>query len=290
MLEPWAFAHKRWKKRLAWLVYQKAWLNRASALHATSEREANNLRALGLKPEVVMIPWGIELPGNTQDGKTQDARGVRGDASGQESEGTSNIQHSKSKITSTTLPFRTALFVGRIYPVKGLPMLVEAWSRVRPPGWKMKIVGPEEAGHLTEVQALVHDAGLGGVFEFTGPLDGEALEDAYRNADLFILPSHTENFGMVVAEALAHGVPVIASQGTPWQILEDRGCGWWPEISSDSLANALRAATDLPPDDLGVMGVHGRTLVEERFTWPKVAARMQEIYKRVGRGGQEPGK
>ena len=265
MLEPWALAHKRWKKRIAWYVYQRGWLNGAAVLHATSAREAKNLRALGLKPEIVMIPWGIEMPGEGQDGrqKTED-RGQRTEDGGSES----GIQHSH----------RLALFVGRIYPVKGLPMLVEAWAKVRPDGWRVKIVGPDEAGHQAEVLALVRAAGLDEVIEFTGPLDGDALQDAYRQAELFVLPSYTENFGMVVAEALAHGVPVIASQGTPWSGLRDHGCGWWSEISSGGLAEALAQATACSSEQLRQMGARGRAWMQRDFSWDEVARRMINLY------------
>ena len=158
-------------------------------------------------------------------------------------------------------------------------MLVEAWAKVRPAGWELRIVGPDEAGHMAEMQAQVRQAGLDDVVKFTGPLAGDGLADAYRRADLFILPSHTENFGMVVAEALAHGVPVIASQGTPWSGLRDHGCGWWPEISSAALAAALAEATALDRDELRRMGTSGREWMEREFRWEQVARRMTEVYE-----------
>jgi glycosyltransferase involved in cell wall biosynthesis len=251
MLEPWALAHKRFKKMLAWHIYQKRILNLASALHATSSREAKNLHGLGLKARIETIPWGIELP---------DAR--------------SRICEFGRKNG-----FRTALFVGRIYPVKGLPMLVEAWARVRPLGWKMQIVGPDEAGHRAEVESLVRKAGLNADFTFTGTLHGTALREAYEGADLFILPSHTENFSMVVGEALAHGVPVIATQGAPWEMLTQEGCGWRVPASVDGIAEALSTAAACSMETLHSMGDAGRCLVADRFSWRTVAMKFGALYE-----------
>lgn len=279
MLEPWAFAHKRLKKRVAWHLYQKRLLNQASALHATSVREADNLRQLGLKVPILMIPWGIEM------------------------EGTSNIQHSteernstapvsQSSISNPQSPIsdsRTALFVGRIYPVKGLPLLVEAWEKLRPEGWKMKIVGPDEAGHLAEVETLIRQAGLEADFEFAGPLSGSALEQAYQNADLYIQPSHTENFGMAIAEAMAHGLPVITTHGAPWKLLEEEHCGWWTPISTDGIAAALDDATRRSPEELSAMGERGRAVVSERFAWEGIARQFVECYRWILGEGEKPG-
>lgn len=283
MLAPWALAHKFLKKRVVWLIYQKAILNRAAVLHVTSEREAQDLRNLGLKPRIEIIPWGIEMLREDKalnskheilnGRKVEESQGAARQHIGQQT--TDNGQ----RTTDNRQLIRTALFVGRIYPVKGLPMLVEAWAKVRPQGWKMKIVGPDEAGHLAEVKQLVHKAGLESYFEFTGSLEGLALRRAYDEADLFILPSYTENFGMVVAEALAHGLPVIATKGSPWSAMLDHGCGWWTEISSDGIADALLAATPLNPPELHLMGIRGRNWIEQDFTWNQCANRMAALYR-----------
>lgn len=276
MLEPWALAHKAPKKKVAWNLYQKRLLNMASALHATSEREAANLRKLGLKPPIAMIPWGIEVEEReVWEKETGDRKQETGNVDGKA--GLADLSISASQFSAC--PQRTALFVGRIYPVKGLPMLVEAWARIRPTGWKMKIVGPDEAGHLAEVEALIHQAGLDGMFEFAGPLSGTALKQAYNGADLYIQPSHTENFGMAIAEAMARGLPVITTQGAPWRLLGEEHCGWWSPISTDGIAAALGDATRRSPEDLAAMGERGRAIVAERFAWEAIARQFVECYQ-----------
>ena len=251
MLDPWALAHKPLKKKLAWHIYQRFILNRATSLQATSARESENLRRLGLRARIETIPWGIEMPEPRDDAVA-------------------------SRATSSR---RTALYVGRLHPVKGLPMLVEAWAKVRPSGWVMKIVGPDEAGHRAELEALVRKVHLKTVFEFTGALEREALRSVYQSADLFILPSHTENFGMVVGEALSHGVPVIASHGTPWESLATEGGGWWVPASIEGISAALASAVACSTDDLRAIGSAGRRLVVETYSWQFVAARFASLYR-----------
>ena len=253
MLEPWALAHKRLKKRLAWHLYQRKVLNSVSALHATSAREAANFSRLGLKAPVEIIPWGIDLP---------------------------EYVPKRHKPRTNQSP-RTAVFVGRLYPVKGLPMLVQAWAKVRPPGWRMRIVGPDEAGHRSKVQALVRSLGLEDAFEFSGPLHGQDLQVAYDDADLFVLPSHTENFGFVVGEALSHRLAVVVTHGAPWEGIAEHKCGWWTPASVDGIATALSAATKLDRASLTEMGESGRAWIASDFSWHSTAERMTELYKNV---------
>ena len=160
-------------------------------------------------------------------------------------------------------------------------MLVEAWNQVRPCGWGMRIVGPDEAGHRADVERLARAAGVADDFEFCGALEGAQLEQIYAMAELLVLPSHTENFGMVVAEALARGIPVIASQGTPWQGLLEYGCGWWPQTSVAGLAEALRDATLRETVELKVIGDRGRAWMERDFTWKAVAKNFVGSYEQL---------
>ena len=153
----------------------------------------------------------------------------------------------------------------------------------------MKIVGPDEAGHLAEVERLILEAGLVEKFEFSGTLSGTALDQAYNNADLYIQPSHTENFGMAIAEAMAHGLPVLTTQGAPWKLLEEEQCGWWTPISTDGIAAALDDATRRSPEELAAMGERGRSVVAERFAWDKIAAEMIACYEWLLGGGTKPG-
>ena len=236
MLEPWAMSHKKLKKRLAWLAYQRKDLSLAAGIHATNATEARNIEILGLPVPVWVIPNGVDLP--AVDSSPNINGGVR-----------------------------TALFLGRIYPVKGLPMLVEAWAKVRPSGWRLVIAGPDEAGHESLIRKLVNDAGIGDVIEFAGPLAGEAKREAFRAAELFVLPTHSESFGVAIAEALSYEVPVLTTTAAPWHELEARGCGWSVAPTSEGVADGLRVATAKSPGLLAEMGRQGREYVAANYAW-----------------------
>ncbi len=162
-------SHKRWKKQLAWWLYQRRDLCRASYHHTTAEAEAETLRQFRLGVPIGVIPNGVDMAVDMANG-------------GRRRDGQAGI--------------RTALFLGRIHPVKGLSLLVEAWARLRPPGWQLQIAGPDEVGYRAELERQVSAASLSEAVHFLGPLDGEAKERAFHNADLFVLPSFSESFGM----------------------------------------------------------------------------------------------
>jgi len=257
MLEPWSLSHRAWKKRLAWRLYQHRDLLTARVLHATAQQEADNLRWLGLRQPIAIIPNGVDLPAWSEDSKVQEVP-------------------------------RIALFLSRIHPIKGLLNLVDAWRVARPCGWRVIIAGPDEEGHRAVVEERIKAAGLAADFEFVGAVDGSDKTALYCRADLFVLPSFTENFGVVVAEALACGVPVITTKGTPWGGLVTHRCGWWVEIGSEPLIGALLEATSLPPAVIGEMGKRGRSYVEQHFGWPGIAREMLAVYRWVLGQAEKP--
>jgi glycosyltransferase involved in cell wall biosynthesis len=262
MLEPWAMNHKRSKKRVAWWLYQRRDLKRARCHHTTAEAEANNLQRLGLGVPVCVIPNGVDVP---EVGRIAATAEVSKAGGGER---------------------KKALFLGRIYPVKGLPMLIEAWARVRPHGWILQIAGPDEAGHRAEVEQTVRAAGLNEIISFLGPVEGQAKRSALFAADLFVLPTHSESFGMAIAEALAHGLPVLTTTGAPWPMLPERGCGWWVEPTVDGITEGLRQATSLDSTTLQAMGAKGRELVAAEFGWQRVAKQFVGIYEHLIAGNE----
>lgn len=256
MVSEWALAQGAAKKRAAWALYQKRDLARADLLHATSDAEAAAIRRLGLNVPIAVIPNGVDLP---PDGAPR----------------------------PTPSDARTALFLGRIHPVKGLTDLITAWERVRPAGWRLVLAGPDEDGHQLKVEQAIRDADLADHVTFAGAVRDDVKWALYHSADLFVLPSHSENFGIVVAEALASGVPVIATTGAPWSDLHTHDCGWWTEIGPEALQAALTDATTRLPDQLHAMGQRGRQLIQDRYSWTRAAAQMTEAYAWLfGRGSR----
>ena len=116
---------------------------------------------------------------------------------------------------------------------------------------------------------------------FTGPVEGEAKASLLCEAGFLVLPSHSESFGMVVAEALAHGTPVLTTTAVPWPSLEQRGCGWRCAPTADALAAALREATAGDATTLRAMGAAGREFVAGTLGWGSIAARFIALYERL---------
>lgn len=273
MLEPWALDQKGLKKRFALALFQRADLDLARVLVATSEMEYANLRRLGLRQPVAVLPNGVELPAGPGGGDSILEPGPRG---GSQSASLGSDRE------------RVLLFLSRVHPKKGLLVLVRAWQALAPAGWRLRIAGPDEDGHAVEVARLVEQFGLGGEIDLVGPVEGEFKVALYREADLFVLPTFSENFGVVVAEALAAGVPVITTRGAPWADLETYGCGWWIETGVSPLVDALRAATGLSDEARAAMGERGRVYVR-RYDWDAIAGETVALYRWVLGQGDRPG-
>jgi glycosyltransferase involved in cell wall biosynthesis len=287
MLTVWALHFRGWKKRVAWWLYQMRDLQSAQVLHATSQAEAEEFHALGLQQPIAVIPNGVELPEEqrTED-RDQKAEGGRQNTASTKQK--SNFSVSEFQLSAFEKPLRTILFLSRIHPKKGLLDLARAWAMIRPKGWRVLIAGGDENGHVNEIKAEIRKLKIENDFAFVGAVEGEAKWNLYRSADLFILPSHSENFGIVVAEALACGVPAITTQGTPWEDLVTHRCGWWPATGSGPLAEALRDALARTDGERREMGRRGRQLVEAKYSWPGVAAQMLSVYQWMLGDGSKP--
>jgi glycosyltransferase involved in cell wall biosynthesis len=172
--------------------------------------------------------------------------------------------------------------MSRIHPVKNLTGLLHAWKSLTPEvtaGWRLVIAGPDEAGHGQVVADLVLELGLRDSVELIGPVGEDSKAAVYQAADVFVLPSFSENFGVVVAEALAHGLPVIATTGTPWQELPRRGCGWWVRPDPQSLAGALAQVMGRSVEERRAMGAVGRAYAQEHFSWDGIGSSTMALYE-----------
>jgi glycosyltransferase involved in cell wall biosynthesis len=170
------------------------------------------------------------------------------------------------------------LFLGRLDPKKGIENLLHALALLRDPSISLSICGTGNADYVTHLNRLAASLPNGAQARFRGHVDGQDKTDAFATADLCVAPSHNENFCMVVAESLAHGVPVIASTGTPWARLAERACGRWVDNAPESLA---RAIAEMRTERLAEMGARGRKWMQEEFGWDAVAKEMRELYRAV---------
>lgn len=246
MLEPWIMAQNSWKKRLGLFLYQRKAIQRAKCLHTTAEMEALNIQYLGFKTPIHIIPNGIDL---------NDIKGMK------KNYGTKKI-----------------VFLSRIHPKKGVELLLEAWRNSNTNGWVLEIAGNGDENYIENLNQSAKD--LKNV-NFVGAKYGQEKWDFLRSADVMILPTHSENFGIVVAEALAIGVPVVTTQGTPWEDLEIHECGWWINLSVSNLENVIAKIISTPADELEIMGEKGRRLVTEKYEIRSVACKISDLYKKT---------
>ncbi|MBM4009928.1 MAG: glycosyltransferase [Planctomycetes bacterium] len=253
-LHPQSRAVGRAKKRLVWTMGQRATLRRSDLLHATSIEEAGHCREAGIRAPIVVVPCGVDVPSLVSRGQRAGRRRVG--------------------------------FAGRLHRIKAVDRLLEAWHAIaaKHPEWELSIRGPDGgvAASLADMAAGLPRVTLG------AGVAGSDMSAWYRSCDIVVLPSHAENFGMVVAEALAHGVPVVASTGTPWSGLPGRGCGWWVPNGVDSLAAALDQAMMLSDSTREEMGHAGREWMMAEYTWPRVAERMLAAYRWIRGAGAMP--
>lgn len=258
-LEDYALKRSAWKKRIALFAYEMDNLRHATCLHAAAISEANSFRKFGLKNPIAVIPNGTPEKVLNKQG---------------------NAARFRSRYTIPSGK-RLLLFLSRINPKKGLPILFTAIEQLNKAleGWILVIAGFEDVpGYQRELEQLAKRLNISDKIIFTGPLFGEAKEDALAAADIFVLPTHSENFGIVVAEALAAGVPVLTTYGAPWEELLSHNCGWWVEVSEQGIYTALQDATSRSKQELVAMGARGKLLVKSKYTWPQVTKMTIELY------------
>ena len=262
MLAPWALKYRWWKKCLPWHLYLKRLLKKTSRFHVTSVLEQDWITQLGFRSRIGIIPLGTHVPSQEMLTAVRREKQARKE--------------------------RTLLFVGRIHPVKGLDNLIEAWAKLSPKGWCLRLVGGEKReGYCAMLAAKCRELHVETSVDFSGSKYGDDLQREYCLADCLAFPSFSENFGGVVVDALGAGCPVIASDKTPWRILQENSfgrCGWWVPNDPDSLAQTMGEMMAMSDGDREVMGANGRRLVEERYTWKAVSNQMIKVYEEMSRG------
>lgn len=175
-------------------------------------------------------------------------------------------------------------YLGRLHSKKGIENLLAACHRLSLEthlDWSLTIAGGGETDYVASLNRLIGELELSPRAMMIGEVTGESKTRLFERADVVVVPSYTENFGMVVGEALAHGVPVIASRGTPWRRLEETRSGLWVDNTPDSLAAAIESIGRM---SLCEMGVRGRSWMQREFSWEQRATEMTDIYSRLING------
>lgn len=215
--------------------------------HTTSERERVATQARLPRATAVVVPNGVDVPATLTQREWLPDRRLR------------------------------LMYLGRLSPKKGIENLLHAMARLDVPGISLTLYGAGDTTYTSTLEALARHLGLlGKSVIFAGNVDGPAKSAAFHSADVCVVPSHSENFCMVVAEALAHGVPVVASRGTPWAKLEEKECGLWVDNSPEFLAQAI---LQIRTRALSEMGVRGRDWMMREFSPDAMAEEMMGNYK-----------
>jgi glycosyltransferase involved in cell wall biosynthesis len=246
-LQAWSLAQKRWKKVPYWWLVERPHLARAASIHATAELEAEAVRAVLPGQRVAVVPNGMEHvvvpPAERRD--------------------------------------KQVVFLGRLHPKKGLDILVDALALVaaRFPGLETVVAGPDDVGEWARIERRLEGLRPRPRVRWIGAVHGEDKYRLLAESTVFVLPSHSENFGQAVVEALACGTPVIVSRNCPWRSLEEEGAGYWVENRPDEIARRLEILLD-DRDLRARMGAAGRRLAE-RYSWPGIGRAMVSHYREV---------
>lgn len=249
MLEPYAIKRHYWTKKLpAILLYQRRGLAVADLIHATADTEKENLLKLGWNKNVAVIPNCVQID---------------------------NIS-----VKTSWERKKNVLFLSRVHPKKGVNFLIEAVAKLKNEftGYTVTIAGPGENSYVDSLKTFAKAKGVDEMFDFIGPVFSDRKWKLYKLADLFVLPTYSENFGIVVPEALASGTPVITTIGTPWEELNSEHCGWCTEIGTGGLTKALKEFVQCSDSDLEAMGRRGRKLVEDKYASEAVSKMFEKMY------------
>lgn len=268
MLQPWALQHRRWRKLVASLLVERRFLGRANCLHALVEAEYHDIRRFGIDTPVAIIPNGIDL--GAFDGV--------------------NLMDQRPPLWPQLNNRQVALFLSRIHAKKGIPVLIEAWREAtrNDNGWVLAIAGPDEDGHLAEVQRLARCLGVEDRVVFTGPAYGNKKKQLLQLAEFFVLPSHSEGFSMAVLEAMACRLPVIITPSCNFAAVSKEGAGLIVQPRVVELAGALRGIMECSLIQRKQMGEQARRLVERYHTWDRVVEPMNDVYQWLIHGGAPP--
>ncbi|GAA4406059.1 hypothetical protein GCM10023187_25090 [Nibrella viscosa] len=248
--DPGALSFSQRKKRMVIGLVKHLGLASRVIFHATSNLEKAYVQdVFGKKVTVITIPNYMEMPA--------------------------------LKPRNPATPY--LLFIGRMHPIKGLDRLIQALDKsgtFRSSGFTLKIAGSFNA-YTNEIKQQISELRLADQVEFLGQIEGEAKQQLYADAFVTLLPSHTENFGNVVIESLAQATPVIASTGTPWQLLAEEKAGCWVRNTPEELAKAIDALVAMPEADYQAMRQRARALVENQFDIAKNIDKWIACYRKA---------
>ena len=246
-------------KRIYERLFEIPNLNHASAIHYTTREEAQLTQFLNLRAKPVVVPNGIDW----ESYRNLPAKGVFKETIG---------------ISKDT---KLVLYLGRINFKKGLDFLIPAFKLVAKlfPDARLAIVGPDSNGYASKVKKWCKEQQIIDRVCFKDYVSPDVARQAYVDADVFALPSYTENFGMTVVEAMACGCPVVISNRVNiWQEVRKAGAGLVVGLDSNELAEAIIKILG-DKDAASAMGQCGRHAAQTKYAWPKIVNQLTGVYR-----------
>lgn len=249
MLEKWSLEEKAIKKKIAWYFYQKKILLNAYSIIVASRKEFSAVKSLGFKSNVDYIPYIIR-----------------------QSKYVSSIKKKNDEVNF--------LFLSRLHKKKGIEDLIDAFSEIKNLNWNLKIVGSsgyKNHDYENKLKLKVNYYKLEKKIKFFGNLNGKKKNQMYKSSDILILPTYSENFGLVVAEALNFSIPVITTNKTPWVDLNNKGC-WIIKPGIKPLVSIIIKILKMKKKKIESMGKKGKIYISKNYNNSKTINKLAKLY------------
>ena len=244
---------KHFKKKIAWKIYQQKILNYSDVVHATCKAEAENLINYSVSSKIEIIPHGIE-----------------------------NNKKLLKKDNSDKI--KKIIFFSRIHVKKGILELIDCWKQLdKEIPWQLDIYGPvSDENYFKLMLKRIRINNLENKIFYKGSVfEKQNKDQIFKNANAFILPSKSENFGISIGEALSHGLPVLTTNETPWKLIDEYKAGYIFPFSKENITTYLNKLFSLNDEALYQMGLNSQKLINENYELNTVLEQYVNLYKRL---------
>jgi glycosyltransferase involved in cell wall biosynthesis len=249
IFEPWSMNQKKFKKKIAWFLYQKYILKKSDLIHCVSEMEKKNLLKLNRNFKTIVLPYGIS---------------------------------SKFITTKIKKNFKKkALFFSRLHPKKGLRDLIKAWIELNDRYWILDIVGPcEDKEYYNNLLNMIKKNNNYNINLLNPVFSNAEKKKLFANYDFFVLPTKNDPFGIVILESLSRGLPVLTNDNTPWSDIKYFNAGWFIHDNYLSLKLVLKKIFNTPKEEFYVKSKNAIKL-SKNFEWKNLSKEYISMYKNL---------
>jgi glycosyltransferase involved in cell wall biosynthesis len=246
--EPWSLSQKKIKKKIALIFYQKTLLKKAHLIHCTSKNEQENIKKLDDDIKTIYIPHAYV-----------------------------GLNYEK-KIINSDQKIKKMLFFSRIHKKKGLDMLINAWSELRPTNWILDIIGPDSDGTSYGLKKKIEKYNLTESIFLKEPIFGlNKKKELFIKYDFSILPSKNENFGYSILESLRHSLPVITNTNTPWAEINDYDAGCYISDDYETLKQTLLKVFNFSNKEILKKSQNAYKL-SKQYEWKSALKKYEDMY------------